>query len=113
MSEHNLAQEPDYGTGKKTLGVYVFGVILCVILTLIPFGVVMENYGSHRFQYSVIAITAFLQFMVQVLCFLRLNGSTEQAKVNVAAFIFTIIVAVVVIIGSLWIMVNLNYNMMH
>ena len=112
MTKSHLT-EPDYGIRQKTLGVYVFGVVLCIILTLIPFGVVMYNYGSHTFQYTVLGISAFLQFMVQVLCFLRLNGSTAQAKTNVAAFVFTIIVAVVVIAGSLWIMVNLNYNMMH
>lgn len=105
--------EPDYGTGKKTLGVYLFGVVLCIILTLIPFGVVMYSVGSTEFKYWVLGISAFAQFMVQVICFLRLNGSTPQSKVNVAAFVFTIIVAVVVIAGSLWIMVNLNYNMMH
>ena len=112
MSDSHL-MEPDYGTGQKTLGVYLFGVVLCVILTLLPFGVVMFKYGSHAFQHTVLALSAFAQFMVQVICFLRLNGSTEQAKSNVAAFVFTIIVAVVVIAGTLWIMVNLGYNMMH
>lgn len=105
--------EPDFGTGKKTLSVYLFGVVLCVILTLIPFGVVMYSVGSTEFKYWVLGISALAQFMVQVLCFLRLNGATPQAKINVAAFVFTIFVAIVVIGGSVWIMSHLNYNMMH
>ena len=112
MSESQLAG-PDFGTLQKTLGVYLLGVVLSIVLTLIPFSVVMYHYGTHVAIISVVFVCAILQFLVQVLCFLRLNGSTPQSRTNVWAFVFTIIVAAVVIGGSLWIMVSLNYNMMH
>ena len=38
---------------------------------------------------------------------------TEQGKLNVMSFMFTIVVLAVIIGGSLWIMFHLNYNMMH
>lgn len=103
----------DYGTGKKSLATYTFGVVLCIILTIIPFAVVMANSFSHSVTYTVLAISALAQFLVQVICFLRLNVATPQAKMNVMSFIFAIVVLGTIVGCSLWIMWHLNYNMMH
>jgi cytochrome o ubiquinol oxidase subunit IV len=105
--------QPEYGTGKKTLGIYSLGVALCIILTLIPFSVVMYQIGTHDQRVMVLIVSAILQFLVQVVCFLRLNVKTLQGSINVYAFVFSIIVLAVIIGGSLWIMWHLNYNMMH
>ena len=107
------AVEPDFGTGKKKLSTYSIGFVLCVILTLIPFGAVMHQEISNKLTFAIVYISAILQFFVQVNCFLRLNTQTEQGKMNVMSFIFAIIILLVVVFGSLWIMWNLNYNMMH
>ena len=105
---------PDYGTGQKNLQVYVVGIVLCIILTLIPFYVIMHDTGmAHQSKFAIIMVSALLQFLVQVFCFLRLSGKTSQGRMNIMAFIFTIIVLIVVIGGSMWIMYHLNYNMMH
>ena len=109
----NTATTPDYGTGKKTLKVYIVGIVLCVILTLIPFGAVMYPGISDAGTLAIVFVSAFLQFLVQVLCFLRLNYTTEQAKMNTMSFIFAIVILFVVIAGSLWIMWSLGYRMMH
>lgn len=105
--------EPDYGTGKKTLAVYVTGLVLCIILTLIPFAAVMSGKLSHSMTYAILLISALAQFFVQVICFLRLNTATQQGMINVLSFVFAIVVLMVVVGGSLWIMWHLNYNMMH
>jgi cytochrome o ubiquinol oxidase subunit IV len=110
---HSHLTESDYGTGKKTLSVYVIGVALCIILTLIPFGVVMRDVMSHSHMLWTLIGCALLQLIVQVVCFLRLTTETEQGKSNVMCFLFTIVVAFVVVGGSMWIMFHLNYNMMH
>lgn len=104
---------PDFGLGKKTKLVYITGFILCVILTVIPFGLVMDKSVVASQKYTAIFICALLQFLVQVVCFLRVNARTLQAKVNLFSFIFSIFVLVIIVGGSLWIMWNLNYNMMH
>ena len=110
---HHHDVEPDYGTGKKTFKVYVTGVLLCVILTLIPFGVVMHGDMGRGFMFTVLFACAIIQFLVQVICFLRLNAATEQSKANLMSFIFTVVILAVIVGGSLWIMYHLNYNMMH
>ena len=109
----DLHATPDYGTGQKTLKIYSVGIILCVILTLIPFGAVMYPDLSDAKTMAVIFASAALQFLTQVICFLRLNYTTEQARMNVMSFLFAILILFVVIVGSLWIMWNLNYRMMH
>ena len=104
---------PDFGAGKKSLSVYVIGLALCIVLTLIPFFVVMYGQMERSVTMFVLFSSAILQFLVQVVCFLRLNYSTRQSRMNVMAFVFTIIVLVILIGGSLWIMWHLNYNMMN
>ncbi len=113
MIESHHTQEPDFGAGKKTFNTYILGVVLCVILTLIPFAVVMKGSLSHAMTYAVLITSAVAQFLVQVVCFLRLNLITTQSRINIMSFIFAIVVLIVIIGGSVWIMWNLNYNMMH
>lgn len=110
-AEHII--QPDYGTGEKKFSVYVFGIFLCIILTLIPFASVIYFHLSRGATIAVIFFSAILQFIVQVLCFLRLNAKTPQAKMNVMAFLFTILILLVIVVGSLWIMWSLHYYMMH
>lgn len=112
MSHHDI-NTPDFGAKDKTFFTYTLGIVLCVILTLIPFGAV--HYGAYSYgqTLSIIYISAVLQFFVQVICFLRLNYSTFQAKLNVLSFVFTICLLSIVVAGSIWIMYNLDYFMMH
>lgn len=109
---HSAEAQPDFGTGQKKLGIYLIGFVSCVILTIISFWSVMSGAFSTLEVLFIIFISAFIQFVVQVVCFLRLNTQTEQAKTNVMSFIFTIVVLVSIVAGSLWIMWNLQYYMM-
>jgi cytochrome o ubiquinol oxidase operon protein cyoD len=111
----NTAQlhQSDYGLKQKTLGIYTFGTLLCIILTIIPFAMVKYEIGTMFYRLSGIFTAAILQLIVQVVCFLRLNYSTEQARMNVMSFIFTIVTLAVIVGGSLWIMWSLDYRMVH
>ena len=112
MEQHHLDQ-PDFGTGQKKLGIYVAGIISCAILTILAFWVVMSGNFSSSQAFMIIYAAACVQFLVQLFCFLRLNTQTEQSKTNVMAIVFTGVILTSIIIGSLWIMSNLNYYMMH
>lgn len=107
------AKQPDYGTGQKKLSIYLLGLLICSILTLLAFWVVIANpLGKHE-TFIMIYSAACLQFFVQLICFLRLNTQTEQGRMNVMAILFTGVILLSIIIGSLWIMFNLDYNMMN
>ncbi len=111
MDDHQLDQ-PDYGTGQKKLNIYIFGLITCAVLTLFSFWVVITKRFSG-WEFAIIYLLACIQFLVQVICFLRLNIQTHQGRINVMTFLFTGIILLVIVTGSLWIMWNLGYNMMH
>jgi cytochrome o ubiquinol oxidase operon protein cyoD len=112
MDQHEL-QQPDYGTGQKKLGIYTIGFISCIVLTVFAFWVVLSGKFSKGETFVLIYTAALIQFVIQLICFLRLNTRTEQGKTNVLTFVFTGVVLVTIIIGSLWIMWNLNYFMMN
>lgn len=110
--QHDI-QQPDYGTGQKKLGIYIAGLISCTVLTLIAFWAVMATQFVKWEIFTIIYSAACIQFVVQVICFLRLNTETEQARTNVMSIIFTLVILVSIVLGSLWIMWNLKYYMIH
>lgn len=110
---HRKASQPDYGTGQKKLSTYTMGLVACSVLTVISFWTVMAGNFSKGEMIAIIYISACIQFLVQIIYFIRLNTHTKQARSNVMALLFTGVVLVCIIAGSLWIMFNVNYNMMH
>lgn len=113
MSNHHEDKPTveNYGTSPKTLSAYLVGLVLSFILTTLAFLLVSKHMLSETYLYISVAVLAVLQFCVQSLCFLRLNAGPE-GRWNLYPFLFAVFVVFVVIGGSLWIMYNLNYNMM-
>lgn len=112
-AQHNDLDQLDVsGLGKKTLPIYLLGFVLSLVLTAMAFFVVAFRWGDPIHLYLTVAILALIQLFVQVVCFLRLNASPE-ARWNLVSFVFTIVVVLVLVGGSMWIMYNLNYNMVH
>jgi cytochrome o ubiquinol oxidase subunit IV len=99
------------GDSHGSFGSYTAGFILSVLLTAAAFGVIMT--GSLTGQSAVLAIAglAFVQIIVHLVFFLHMNTSSAQ-RWNVMAFGFTVLTAVILIVGSLWIMHNVSMNMM-
>jgi cytochrome o ubiquinol oxidase subunit IV len=111
--EHQGPNESDYGTGQKKLSTYVIGFISCSLLTLLSFWSVMSQRFSKLEVLALIFSSACLQFLVQVIFFLRLTTQTKQGRTNIMTLLFTGVILTSIILGSLWIMWNLNYYMMH
>lgn len=109
-----ILSEETYETAKKKkLSMYITGMILCMILILISFMTVMYTTLSKKTLLAIIFVSTFIQFIVQVIFFLRLNAKNEQSQMNLMSFLFTILILVVLIGGSLWILWSLDYRMMH
>lgn len=88
---------------------YVIGFILSVVTTLLAyFFVVNELWSKEALVYIVMAI-AVVQLIVQVVFFLHIGRGSRWKLIT---FIFTLMVVIIVVVGSIWIMDNLNYNMM-
>ncbi len=112
MSNHHPEVGTQYGSGQKTFRAYAIGLVLCVILTLAAFGLVEYRCFSNEYLYISLAVLAIIQLFVQSACFLRLNASPE-GRWNLMPFLFAILIVAILVSGSLWIMYNLNYNMMN
>lgn len=102
---------------KAAIISYAVGFALSIALTLIAFMLVQQHVGSGHTQIShqmaTIGIVSFavVQLIVQLVFFLHL-GQENRPRWNLVVFLFMLIVLVIVVFGSLWIMQNLNYNMM-
>lgn len=101
---------------QGTLRSYIIGFVLSIVFTLgAYFSVVSFQAGSTLFtQELIVAMVlcfALLQLLVQLIFFLHL-GKESNPKWNLGIFISTISIVLIVVVGSIWIMTHLNYNMM-
>lgn len=91
---------------------YLIGFALSVLLTAIPFWLVMaEVLPDKRMTTAIIVVFAVAQMIVHIIYFLHLD-TRSQAGWNMLAAIFTIVLVVIAISGSLWVMYHMNVNMM-
>jgi len=91
---------------------YLTGFVLASILTIIPFWLVM-GHVIHGTQATVLIVLglAAVQIVVHMIYFLHLDTKSENGW-NMLAFIFTIVLVVIVLGASVWVMYNENANMM-
>ncbi|MGA7432533.1 MAG: cytochrome o ubiquinol oxidase subunit IV [Xanthobacteraceae bacterium] len=104
----------DHGEGHGlhlTLDGYLIGFGLSVILTAIPFGLVMsgvlESKNATAFAITILAVA---QIIVHMVYFLHLDPRSEGGW-NLMALIFTAVILIIALTGSLWIMYHLQQNM--
>ncbi len=105
---HGHDDHADHGSVKS----YTIGFVLSVILTAIPFWLVMGNvFEKPGTTAMVILAFAAVQIVVHMIYFLHMNTKSEGGW-NMLALIFTIVIVVITLSGSIWVMYHLNTNMM-
>jgi cytochrome o ubiquinol oxidase operon protein cyoD len=60
---------------------------------------------------GLLAALAIIQLIIQLVFFFHL-GREPKPRLNTVSFLFMLMVVGIIGFGSLWIMYNLNYNMM-
>ena len=91
---------------------YAIGFVLSLILTAIPFWLVMGKVlPSANLTGFVVLAFAAVQMVVHMVYFLHLDTKSEGGW-NMLALIFTAVLLVIMLAGSLWVMHHLNTNMM-
>jgi cytochrome o ubiquinol oxidase operon protein cyoD len=90
---------------------YAIGFILSVILTAIPFWLVMARPLPATTTAAIVMGFAAVQMIVHMIYFLHMNGKVEGGW-TMTALLFTIIIVIIMMSGSLWVMYHLNTNMM-
>jgi cytochrome o ubiquinol oxidase subunit IV len=120
MSEHAETQHGHDGHDEHdgvsavhaTLKGYFTGFSLAALLTLVPFWLVMSGaFAKSGPADALILFLAAIQIVVHMVYFLHMNTKSEGGW-NMLALVFTIVLVVITLSGSIWIMFHLNNNMM-
>ncbi|TPG43477.1 cytochrome o ubiquinol oxidase subunit IV [Sphingomonas koreensis] len=109
---HDTPTGHDDAAAHGSLKGYLIGFGLSVVLTAIPFWLVMTGaLGDKTATAIAILGLAVVQIVVHMVYFLHMNTRSEGGW-TVMALIFTVVLVVIALTGSIWVMYNLNANMM-
>jgi len=109
---HSVQSGAVHSGQHGSLSGYLLGFGLSVALAGVPFWLVMGGaLGDKQLTALVIMGLAAVQIVVHMVYFLHMNTSSEGGW-TMMALIFTIIMVVIALTGSLWVMHHLNGNMM-
>jgi cytochrome o ubiquinol oxidase operon protein cyoD len=115
MSNHSHESHDDFledGIPHVSVREYVTGFLLSVLLTAIPFWLVMAKVlPTPTITVLVLLGFAMVQVVVHMVYFLHMNPRSEGGW-NLISLIFTAVLLVIVLIGTLWVMHHMNANMM-
>jgi cytochrome o ubiquinol oxidase operon protein cyoD len=93
------------------VGIYTIGLVLAVILTATSFWVANTSMiWAHGIPIGLVVL-AIAQMGVHLVFFLHITTAPDNTN-NVLALAFGVFIVILVVAGSLWIMTNLNENMM-
>ncbi|WP_144632331.1 cytochrome o ubiquinol oxidase subunit IV [Bordetella genomosp. 13] len=109
MSSHTAAADHHGAHAHGSMKQYVVGFIISILLTFGSFGLVMAGDYPHSVVVPGLIILAVAQLLVQLIFFLHMGRSERD---NTLTFIFTIKVIAIIVVGSLWVLHNMNINMM-
>jgi len=93
------------------VGIYTIGLALAVIFTATSFWVANTSLLWALGVPIGLVVLAIAQMGVHLVFFLHITTAPDNTN-NVLALAFGLFIVILVIAGSLWIMTNLNENMM-
>jgi cytochrome o ubiquinol oxidase subunit IV len=115
---HESASQAHHGhsnghqAGHGTLRSYLIGFSLSVILTAIPFWLVMSGAIDSKLLTAFLVMgLGVIQIVVHMVYFLHMNPRSEGGW-TMMALLFTLVLVGITLAGSLWVMHHLNTNMM-
>jgi len=113
MADHAHDDHHDDGDAyHATVKGYVVGFLLSVVLTAIPFWLVMgQVLATPKLTGFVILGFAAVQMVVHMIYFLHMNAKVEGGW-SLLAMLFTVALVVIMLAGSVWVMYHMNANMM-
>jgi cytochrome o ubiquinol oxidase operon protein cyoD len=91
---------------------YTAGLGLAILLTIVSFVVAQTHLLWPPGIPVGLIVLAFAQIGVHLVFFLHLGSGSDNTN-NILALAFGMLIVFLVITGSIWIVANLNANMMH
>jgi cytochrome o ubiquinol oxidase operon protein cyoD len=96
--------------GQAVLG-YLVGLFLAILLTATSFFIAGTDLVWTPSIPVALVVLAIAQMGVHLVFFLHITTGPDNTN-NVMALAFGVLIVVLLLTGSLWIMANLNHNMM-
>lgn len=90
---------------------YILGFVGSIILTLIAYFIVVDSSFKGSTMTWTLSILAGVQAIIQLLFFLHLSEE-KKPRSHLHWLLFTLLILLIVLLGSIWIMDQLNYRMM-
>lgn len=87
------------------------GFVLSVLLTVAVYRIVVHRELTEFLLVATVSAFCVLQALIQLFFFHHIGMESKPHWVTIT-FLFTVLVLVIIIGGTLWIMNNLNYNLM-
>jgi cytochrome o ubiquinol oxidase operon protein cyoD len=104
-------EQADSASVGQRIVVYLIGLGLAIILTATSFFVADTDLVWQPSIPVALVVLAIAQMGVHLVFFLHITTGPDNAN-NVLALAFGVLVVLILMSGSLWIMSNLNHNMM-
>ena len=101
------ADDEPHGSRKD----YLIGFALAVVLTAIPFWLVIARPFASQPTALLIMAFAAVQMVVHMIYFLHMSRRS-QGGWSIMALLFTVVLVLIALSGSLWVMYHMNSNMM-
>ena len=118
--QHNGADLDDAAPGEERVNErepagglqgYLIGYGLAILLTIASFAAAQSDLIYGPAVISALVVLAIAQMGVHLVFFLHITTGPDNTN-NVLALAFGILIVTLVVAGSLWIMTDLNANMM-
>lgn len=90
---------------------YLIGFVLCLLLTFASYFFVAGTVLTGLSLWIAISLFALIQGWIQFYIFLGL-GAELAINWRLTLFLFMVLITLLLVGGSLWIMIHLNYNLM-
>jgi len=95
---------------QASLSGYINGFILSIIFTVWAYVATTHHTWTHNKLIAALLVLASAQFLVQVFFFLHIGHETKP-RWKLLLLVMMVIFVLILVLGSIWIMNNLNYRM--
>jgi cytochrome o ubiquinol oxidase subunit IV len=89
---------------------YFLGLVLAFVITAVAFFIAQTTLVWQPSIPIALFVLAIAQMGVHLVFFLHITTGDDNAN-NILALAFGILIVMLLLVGSLWIMTNLNHNM--
>jgi len=95
----------------ESAGSYLVGLALALLLTAVSFFIAGTTLVWGPSIPVALVVLAIAQMGVHLVFFINITTGPDNVN-NVMALAFGVLIVLLLLVGSLWIMANLNHNMM-